>query len=504
MSGMSDENAQQIVTKISNEPDTPAAGETGRKFFGQPWPLVHVFGVETWERFSWYGMQAILLYYMYFTVAEGGLGIDKTTALGLMGAYGGAVYLSTILAAWISDRVLGAERTLFYSAIVVAVGHLAMAVLPNASGLVVGLILIAIGSGGVKSNASAIVGKLYAPDDPRRDAGFSLYYLGINLGGFLGPLLTGWLQSSLGFHIAFGAAAVGMTIGLIQYWLGRKGLPAITRTVPNPVSRGRLVAYGIVALAVVGVVVLLIGMHILDLDELPEAITIVAALAAVALFAVILSSPKITAVERSRVWAFVPLFVVNVGFWTVYLLSFTLVAVYGNDRTNLDLFGWQMPAAWVQSINPIFILVLSGVFAALWTKLGRRQPGTLVKWSLGIFFCGLAYLLFLPFVATGDHGTPLWGVIAIIFVWTVGELLFSPTGLSLTTKLSPSAFTSQMFALYFLSLSIGGALSGVLAQLYNESDEAPYFAALGIATLVLGVVMLLLTPLALRLMKGVR
>jgi len=504
MSGMSDENAQQIVTKVAGDGVPPAGGRAERKFFGQPWPLVHIFGVETWERFSWYGMQAILLYYMYFTMAQGGLGIDKTTALGIMGAYGGSVYLSTILAAWISDRVLGAERTLFYSAIVVALGHVAMAVLPNASGLVVGLILIAVGSGGVKSNASAIVGKLYAPEDTRRDAGFSLYYLGINLGGFLGPLLTGWLQTSLGFHIAFGAAAVGMAIGLVQYWLGRKGLPAVTHTVPNPVSRPRLIAYSVVALAVVGVVILLISAQILDLDELPETITVIASLAAVALFAVILSSPKITATERSRVWAFVPLFLVNVGFWSVYLLSFTLAAVYGNDRTNLDLFGWQMPPAWVQSINPIFILILSSFFAALWTKLGARQPNTLVKWSLGIFFCGIAYLLFLPFVGTGDHGTPLWGVTIIIFVWTLGELLFSPTGLSLTTKLSPSAFTSQMFALYFLSMAIGGAVSGVLAQLYNESDETPYFATLGIATLVLGVIMLIITPLSLRLMKGVR
>ena len=504
MSGMSDENAQQIVTKVSREGVPPAAGKPERKFFGQPWPLVHIFGVETWERFSWYGMQAILLYYMYFTVAQGGLGIDKTTALGVMGAYAGSVYLSTILAAWISDRVLGAERTLFYSAIVVALGHVAMAVLPNAAGLVVGLILIAVGSGGVKSNASAIVGKLYAPDDTRRDAGFSLYYLGINLGGFLGPLLTGWLQTSLGFHIAFGAAAVGMAIGLVQYSLGRKGLPTVSREVPNPVSRGRLAAYGVVALAIVGVVILLIANQILDLDELPETITVVASLAAVALFAVILSSPKVTATERSRVWAFVPLFLVNVGFWSVYLLSFTLAAVYGNDRTNLDLFGWQMPPAWVQSINPIFILILASFFAALWTKLGARQPNTLVKWTLGIFFCGAAYLLFLPFVGTGEHGTPLWGVVIIIFVWTVGELLFSPTGLSLTTKLSPTAFTSQMFALYFLSMAIGGAISGIFAQLYNESDETPYFASLGIATLVLGVIMLVITPVTLRLMKGVR
>jgi len=501
MTGMSDENAQQTVTIVGQPVET---GAKERKFFGQPWPLVHIFGVETWERFSWYGMQAILLYYMYYTVAQGGLGIPQSTAAGIMGAYAGSVYLSTIVAAWISDRVLGAERTLFFSAVVVALGHVAMAVLPSGSGLVVGLILIALGSGGVKANASAIVGKLYTPDDPRRDAGFSLYYLGINLGGFLGPLLTGWLQVSYGFHIAFGAAAVGMTIGLIQYWLGRKGLPEVTKHVPNPVGRGRLVAYGAVGLAVVGGIILLIALGVLDLDELPMTVTVVSSLAAVALFAVILSSPKITTTERSRVWAFVPLFIVSVGIWSVYLLSFTLIAEYGSDRTNLDVFGWSVPPAWVQSINPVFILILASAFAALWTKLGRRQPNTLVKWVLGFAAVGLGYLLFLPFVNTGAHGTPFLAVVGIVFVWTVGELLFSPTGLSLTTKLSPSAFTSQMFALYFLSLAVGGAISGTLAQLYNEQNETPYFLAIGVGTLVLAVVTLAITPWVLRLMKGVR
>jgi len=474
-----------------------------RRFFGQPWELVHIFGVETWERFSWYGMQAILLYYMYYSVAEGGLGIEQSTAGGIMGAYAGSVYLSTIIAAWISDRVLGAERTLFYSAVTVAVGHLVMAILPGAPGLVTGLVLIALGSGGVKSNASAIVGKLYAPDDPRRDAGFSLYYLGINLGGFLGPLLTGWLQSSFGFHIGFAAAAIGMGFGLVQYWLGRKGLPEVARRVPNPVGRGRLVAYALAVLAVAALVAVLLGLGVIGLDELPLAVTIVSAIAAVALFATILTSRKIDAVERSRVWAYVPLFLVSAGIWSVYLLSFTITAEYGNDRTNLSILGWEMPAAWVQSINPVFILILSSAFAALWTKLGARQPGTTVKWALGFAAVGLAYLCFIPFAGTGEHGTPLLAVVGIVFVWTLGELLFSPTGLSLTTKLSPAAFTSQMFALYFLSMAVGGAVSGVFAEAYDEHAEAPYFLAIGIGTLALAAVTLALTPWVRRMMRGV-
>ena len=163
-----------------------------------------------------------------------------------------------------------------------------------------------------------------------------------------------------------------------------------------------------------------------------------------------------------------------------------------------------MPPAWVQSINPIFILILSSAFAAIWTKLGRRQPSTVVKWVLGFAAVGIAYLLFLPFIGTGAHGTPLLAVAGIILVWTIGELLFSPTGLALTTKLSPRAFTSQMFALYFLSLAVGGAVSGTLAQLYDEQNEGPYFLALGIGTLVLAAVTLAISPWVLRLMRGVR
>jgi len=174
-----------------------------RTFFGQPRVLANLFGVELWERFSFYGMQGILLLYLYYSVEDGGLGISQDTAVGIVGAYGGLVYLSTIAGAWVADRLIGAERTLFYSAVLVMAGHIALSALPGTLGVGVGLVLIAFGSGGVKANATSLVGTLYTADDPRRDAGFSLFYLGINLGALLGPLLTGWLQSSFGFHVGF-------------------------------------------------------------------------------------------------------------------------------------------------------------------------------------------------------------------------------------------------------------------------------------------------------------
>lgn len=485
-------------------PAGPAQGDRDTRFFGQPWALAHVFGVEMWERFSFYGMQGILLIYLYYSATQGGLGIEQSVAAGIVGAYGGAVYLSTILGAWIADRILGAERVLFLSAIVIMAGHIALALLPGFLGVGVGLVLVAIGSGGLKATATSVVGTLYAPDDTRRDAGFSLFYLGINLGAFAGPLLTGLLQSSLGFHWGFGLAAVGMALGLLQYSFGRKALPDEARHVPNPLPRGRYpLMIGIAAAGVV-VLVLLVLIGVIRADNLSLIVIIAVTGAAIAYFAVILSSRGITSDERSRVWGFLPLFLTSVAFWSLYQQQFTVLTVYSDKRLNRDLFGWEMPVSWVNSINPIFIIVLSGVFAAIWTKLGSRQPSTPVKFGLAAIVMGAAFLLFLPFAGGGENSTPLLAIVGILFVFTVAELLLSPVGLSVATKLAPEAFHTQMVALFFLSVSLGTAISGQLATLYNPDDEVPYFSSLGLIAIAVGVVLLLFVKPVLKLMRGVR
>ncbi|MBZ6371376.1 MULTISPECIES: peptide MFS transporter [Microbacterium] len=485
-------------------PAGPAQGDRDTRFVGQPWGLAHVFGVEMWERFSFYGMQGILLIYLYYSATQGGLGIEQSVAAGIVGAYGGAVYLSTILGAWIADRILGAERVLFLSAIVIMAGHIALALLPGFLGVGVGLVLVAIGSGGLKATATSVVGTLYAPDDTRRDAGFSLFYLGINLGAFAGPLLTGLLQSTLGFHWGFGLAAVGMALGLLQYSFGRKALPDEARHVPNPLPRGRYpLMIGIAAAGVV-VLVLLVLIGVIRADNLSLIVIIAVTGAAIAYFAVILSSRRITSDERSRVWGFLPLFLTSVAFWSLYQQQFTVLTVYSDKRLNRDLFGWEMPVSWVNSINPIFIIVLSGVFAAIWTKLGSRQPSTPVKFGLAAIVMGAAFLLFLPFAGGGENSTPLLAIVGILFVFTVAELLLSPVGLSVTTKLAPEAFHTQMVALFFLSVSLGTAISGQLATLYNPDDEVPYFSSLGLIAIAVGVVLLLFAKPVLKLMRGVR
>ena len=482
----------------------PTISREDRSFFGQPRSLANIFGVEMWERFSFYGMQGILLLYLYFSAAEGGLGIEQATAAGIVGAYGGGVYLSTILGAWVADRLLGSERVLFFSAIVIMLGHMALALIPGASGVTAGLILIAIGSGGLKANATSVVGTLYAPEDPRRDAGFSLFYLGINLGAFFGPILTGLLQSTLGFHYGFGLAAVGMAAGLIQYSLGRKRLPDVARHVPDPLPRSRWVGYGAIAVALVVVVIVLVLTGVITATNLVTVVIGLTIVATVGYFIVILSNRQITGVERKRVYAFIPMFIASVAFWSLYQQQFTVVTIYSDQRLDRNLFGWQMPISWVQSINPIFIILLAGVFAAIWTKWGKTQPSTPIKFAFGTAIMGVAFLLFLPFTNGGANSTPLLAMVGILLVFTIAELLLSPVGLSVTTKLAPELFKTQMVALFFLSIALGTAISGRLAEWYASVPETLYFGVLGGIAIVIGLMLALVARPVLRLMSGVR
>ncbi len=475
-----------------------------KTFFGQPRALATLFGVEMWERFSFYGMQGILLIYLYYSAAEGGLGIDQATAAGIVGAYGGLVYLSTILGAWLADRVFGAERTLFYSAVLVMCGHIALSALPGLLGVGVGLVLIAVGSGGVKATATSLTGTLYAEGDERRDAGFSIYYLGINLGALIGPILTGLLQTSYGFHFGFALAAVGMAFGLIQYSFGRKHLPDAAREVPSPLPASqRLPVIGLAVAALVVIAVLALT-GVLTADRLADVVVGLSLIATIAYFVVILASGRITAVERRRVLAFIPMFIASAAFWSLYQQQFTVVTIYADTQLNRNILGWEMPVAFVQSINPIFIILLSGVFAAIWTKLGPRQPSSPIKFAMGTAVMGVAFLLFIPMAGDGPNTAPLLGLIGILFVFTVAELLLSPVGLSLSTKLAPEAFRTQMVALFFLSIALGTAMSGVLAEFYSPDHETAYFGILGIVAIGLGGVLVLISPLLRRLMGSVR
>lgn len=473
-----------------------------RAFFGHPLALTNLFGVEMWERFSFYGMQGILLIYLYYSTAEGGLGIDKGTATSIVGAYGGLVYISTILAAWLADRVLGAERTLFYSAILVMLGHIGLSVIPGLAGVGIGLVCIALGAGGVKANATSLVGDLYDKTDERRDAGFSLFYMGINLGALVGPLITGVVQTSFGFHVGFGLAAVGMALGLIQYTVYRRHLHGIGAKPADPLPSKLKLYYSLAAVALIAVIVVLCLTGVIQADNLSNITVGVAIFAALVYFVIILTSRHVNTVERKRVYAFIPLFIASAAFWSLFQQIFTVITIYGDERLNRDLFGWDFPVSWVQSIEPVWVIAGAGAFAALWTKLGTRQPSSPMKFAIGTGGMGVAFLLFLLMPA-GQNTAPVIGLVLIMGVFAASELMLSPIGLSLSTKLAPKAFHTQMVALFFLSIALGTALSGSLAKYYDVNNETPYFLLLGLAGIGVGAGLAVATPGIKKLMGGI-
>lgn len=472
-----------------------------RTIFGHPIGLTNLFGVELWERFSFYGMLTILGYYLYYSATDGGLGLSKATATGIVGAYGGLVYLSTVLGGWIADRLLGMERTVFYGGVVVMLGHIALAILPGLSGVGAGLVLVALGSGALKANASSLLGTLYEKGDARADGGFTLFYLGINLGAFIGPLITGLLQTRIGFHYGFGAAAIGMALGLTQYVAFRRNLGEHGRDVPNPLPRSAIGKTVGVFVAVIVVAAAAVALKLVTLANLSQVTTGVIIVASIAYFAIMLTSAKVTGQEKVRVRSFIPLFVANAVFWSLFQQIFTVLAVYSDDRMNWSIFGWTAPSNWIGSIEPVWIILLSPLFAVLWTKLGNRAPTTPRKFSYGVIGMGVAFLCFVPLA--GIEGVPALLIAVILAVFAISELLLSPIGLSVTTKLAPEAFRAQMMALYFFSVGLGTSMSGVLAKYYDPAREVPYFGILGIVAIVVGIAVFAVSPWISKQMDGV-
>lgn len=480
--------------------------DTDHRFFGHPLGLSTLAGVEMWERFSFYGMQALLAYYIYFAATDGGLGYSEAVATSIVGAYGGAVYLSAILAGWVADRVLGAERTLFVAAVMIMVGHLSLSLVPGLAGVGIGCVLIALGSGALKTTTSTVVGTMYRRADPRRDAAFSIYYMGVNIGALVGPLLTGLLQSRHGFHWGFGLAAAGMAAGLIQYVIMRpRTLARVSEGAPNPLGPGQARRTLTIAAAVLAGFAILCAVHVVTLGRLAGIVTVLTVLAAVAVFAFVIRHEQLSADERSRVIAYIPLFIASASFWALFQQQSSVLAIYADKRLDRDVFGWDMPNSWVQSINPLFIIVFAGIFSALWLRWGSRQPSSAAKFATSNVIMGLAFLAFLPF--THDALTPLLAIVGILFLFTMAELLISPVGQSFATRIAPQAFRSQTVALHFLSVAIGSAAAGTLAGYYRPDDhgaERTYFLLVGLASVAVGVVMFALRPWVWTRLRGLK
>lgn len=485
-------------------PPNPAdTSSNDRGFFGHPRMLANLFSVELWERFSFYGMQVIMLYYLYWETERGGLGLlSEASAAGVMGAYGGMVYLMAVVGGFLGDRVLGPERTLYYSAWAIMAGHIALAILPGAAGVIAGLVLVAIGSGGLKTNVSVLVGSLYNKEDPRRDGGFTLFYIGINIGALLGPAITGFTRENYGFHLAFGLAALGMAIGLIQYALTRKNLPASVHQLSQPLTASEKRTYSLAAVAIVAVILVLVFTGLINPANLATWVMCTVAVCAALLFYTLLTSRLTTSEEHSRVVSFIPMFIGNVAFWALFQQQFTVLAVYSESRINWNILGLQLTPEFMNSINPVFIIIFGAVFTAMWTKLGDRQPTTPVKFAIALVLIGIAFLTFLT--QAGNTNVFFLWIVLILFLCTMGELAISPVGLSLATRLAPEKHRVAMVALYFTSLSLGTVLAGWLGQFYSLETEVAYFTTLGVVTIGIGVALWALNGWIVKKMAGIR
>ncbi|MFB9759924.1 peptide MFS transporter [Ectobacillus funiculus] len=497
---MSDLNKRKIVESV------PQKG-----FFGHPKGLFTLFFTEFWERFSYYGMRAILVYYMYYEVSKGGLGLDQQTALAIMSIYGSLVYMSGIIGGWFADRLFGTSKAVFYGGILIMLGHIALAIPGSLAMFFISMVLIIIGTGLLKPNVSSIVGEIYSIKDNRRDAGFSIFYMGINLGGFLAPLIAGTAGMKYNFHLGFGIAAVGMFLGLMVFMFTKKTNLGLAGTlIANPLSQAeKKKVFTLFGLAAVIVAILIIIAILTDALTVKTFIALVGVLGIaipIAYFVTMYRSPKTTNDERSRIIAYIPLFIASIMFWAIQEQGATILASYADKRTQLDFAGIHISPAWFQSLNPLFIIIMAPVLAWVWVKLGDRQPTIPQKFSLGLLFAGLSFLvILLPAYFGGTHSlvNPLWLVLSY-FVVVIGELCLSPVGLSATTKLAPAAFSAQTMSLWFLSNAAAQAINAQIVKFYTPETEMIYFGVIGAASILLSILLFLMSPKLQRFMKGIR
>ncbi|GIN40143.1 peptide MFS transporter [Heyndrickxia oleronia] len=496
---MLESNRQKILSTV------PQKG-----FFGHPKGLFTLFFTEFWERFSYYGMKAILVYYMYYEVSKGGLGLDQSTALAIVSIYGSLVYMSGIIGGWLADRIFGTSRAVFIGGILIMLGHIALAIPGNITFFFISMVLIVLGTGLLKPNVSSVVGEIYSEEDSRRDSGFSIFYMGINLGGFVSPLVVGAVQSNYGFHLGFACAAVGMFIGLVVFLVTKKKNLGLAGTfVANPLSpTEKKKVFSIIGLAIIIIAILCaiaIPTGILNFETFIGLIGILGILIPTMYFIVMYRSPKTTKVERSRIIAYIPLFIASVMFWAIQEQGSTILATYADKRTQLDFAGIHISPAWFQSLNPLFIIVFAPVFAWLWMKLGKRQPSIPKKFSFGLLFAGISFLvILLPAYFGGSESlvNPLWLVLSY-FIVVIGELCLSPVGLSATTKLAPAAFSAQTMSLWFLSNAAAQAINAQIVKFYTPATEMVYFGIIGGASIVLSIILFILSPKIQSFMKGV-
>jgi POT family proton-dependent oligopeptide transporter len=465
-----------------------------------------------WERFSYYGMRGILVLYM--VDATRGLALSDRTAGAVYGLYTALVYLLALPGGWIADRLLGAKRAVFVGGCIIACGHFTLAI-PSPIAFAAGLVLIMIGTGLLKPNVSAIVGDLYPEGGARRDSGFSIFYMGINLGAFLGPLVCGYLGENVSWHWGFAAAGVGMLLGLVQYKTGivhLAGAGELRPSARDPVERGH--AFGILLGGIAVVLAILIGLATLsrsgvfpmDLERAAQATGVVIAVAALATFTFVMAFGKLDAVERKRVGVIFLLFVGAALFWSGFEQGGSSLTLFAERLTARSVLGWETPASWMASVNPLFIIMLAPVFGMIWMTLGTRSPSIPVKFGLGLLLlaAGFAVMAWGSTFASETHRVGAHWLIVTYFLHTLGELCLSPVGLSSVTKLSPPHLTGQMMGVWFMGSALGNLLAGLVGGRFESLPLPALFGSITAIVAGAGLIFLVFSRLIDRMAGGVR
>ncbi|AZA13494.1 peptide MFS transporter [Corynebacterium choanae] len=460
-----------------------------------------IAGLEMWERFSYYGMQAIVVYYLYWSATEGGLGLDRGAATAWMGAYGALVYVMTIAGGWIADRIAGAETTLLTGASIVMLGHIMLSTASGVHGVAVGLVSIACGSGLLKSCAVTILGRVYAHAPAIRDTAFQYFYLGINIGAFFGPIIVAALHARYGFAAGFGAAAILMAIGLIHYLLIRRRF--LTELSPQtqaeitsplrPIHRRHTYLIILGSALLIALLFWLLNQGILTAGRAATVLLIGSLSAAAIMLATCLHTLDRRDPQRLQVWQFIPVFFASTAFWSVLNQTYGVLAVFSDVRLNRSMFGYEISPSFTQAINPLFILLLTFPMSYLWAHL-NREVSSMTKMAVGVMISGLGLLVLAPFAGAGPNEVPFLALVVTVGIITTGELLVGPIGMSTTTALAPSGFGGRFSALYFLTMSAGTATAGVISQYYDPTDstrELLYFTCCSGIVLAIGTMLLI-------------
>ncbi len=495
-----------------------AAAVSGTEWFGHPRGLSTLFFTEMWERFSYYGMRGVLILFMTAAVtgANPGLGISTGEATAIYGLYTFFVYVLALPGGWVADKLWGQRKSVFVGGVIIMLGHISLAI-PSTITFFIGLALIVLGTGLLKPNVSAMVGDLYPEGGAKRDAGFSIFYMGINLGSVLGTTLVGLVGEGYNFHWGFSLAAVGMFLGLVQYKVGGRHLQGAgdlnrTEADTDAALRTRSQRFYLV-LAIAMAIVLVVGYLMatgtfpLSLQQLAAYLGYIVVGLATIYFAFLFIAGGLTGVEKKRLVVIVWLFILAAIFWSGFEQAGSSLNLFARDFTDRDILGWEMPASLLQNVNALFIIILAPVFGTLWTWLARRNANPSIPMKFGLGLLGLAVgFLVLAWGAVNASETATVGMTWLIvtyFFHTVGELSLSPVGLSSMTKLAPAGRVGQMMGVWFMASALGNLFAGLVAG--GLEDLAPSDLFMNVATTIgiAGVIALAIAPFMKKLTVGV-